>query len=71
MRVFDRVEVQFHFGMQPVELVGEDVDHDADGVENELTEFEMSALHVFDVTNPVLVVDELGPQGWLVLTNFV
>ena len=71
MRDFDRVAMQFHFGMQPVEVVGEDVDDDADGIENEVTEFEMSALHVFDVTNPVPMVEELGAQGWRGFTNFV
>ena len=71
MRDFDRVAMQFHFGLQPVEVVGEDVDEDADGIKNEVTEFEMSALHVFDVTNPVPVVEELGAQGWRGFTNFV
>ncbi len=52
MRDFDRGATQFHFGIQPVEVVGEDVDEDRDGVVNEITVAEMSALHVFDVTNP-------------------
>lgn len=52
MRDFDRGAMQFHFGMQPVEVVGEDFDADGDGVENEVTVGEMTALHIFDVTNP-------------------
>ena len=59
MRDFDRGAMQFHFGLQPVEVVGEHVDADGDGVMNEATIFEMSALHVFDVTNPVPVIDNL------------
>ena len=37
----------FHFGMQPVEVVGESVDGDNDGVVNEVLVGELSALHVF------------------------
>lgn len=63
MRDFDRVAMQFHFGMQPVEVVGEHVDADGDGVVNEVTAVEMSALHVFDVSNPVPVIERLGDEG--------
>ncbi len=52
MRDFDRGAMQFHFGMQPVEVVGANFDEDGDGVENEVTLGEMTALHIFDVTNP-------------------
>jgi mono/diheme cytochrome c family protein len=52
MRDFDRGAMRFHFGIQPVEVVGEDADADGDGVVNEVTVSEMSVLHVFDVTNP-------------------
>jgi len=52
MRDFDRGAMQFHFGMQPVEVVGFNNDGDGDGVVNEVTEAEMSVLHIFDVTNP-------------------
>ena len=41
---------QFHFGMEPVELVGEDVDRDNDGVINEVTIGQISALHIFNTT---------------------
>ena len=53
MRDFDRNAMQFHFGIQPVEVpsVG-NLDEDGDGVSNELTVAEMSVLHIFSVTNP-------------------
>lgn len=53
MRDFDRNAMQFHFGMQPVEVptVGS-IDEDRDGLANELTVAEMSVLHIFSVTNP-------------------
>ncbi len=57
MRDFDRGAMQFHFGIQPVEVVDPDevggVDEDGDGVTDEIGVVEMSVLHVFDVTNPV------------------
>ena len=71
MRDFDRVAMQFHFGMQPVEVVGEHEDADGDGVINEVTEVEMSALHVFDVTNPVPYVEQLGVASWRGFALFV
>ncbi|ETX00808.1 MAG: hypothetical protein ETSY1_09875 [Candidatus Entotheonella factor] len=40
----------FHFGMEPVELVGEDVDADGDGFVNEMLVGELSALSVFMTT---------------------
>jgi cytochrome c peroxidase len=42
--------MQFHFGMQPVEIVGEGVDADGDGVVNEVMIGEHSALHIFVAT---------------------
>jgi hypothetical protein len=63
MRDFDRGAMQFHFGMQPVEVVGENVDADGDGVANEITVDEMSFLHVFDVTNPVPRVDAIDSSA--------
>jgi hypothetical protein len=59
MRDFDRGAMQFHFGIQPNEVVGENVDADGDGLANELTVDEMSFLHIFDVTNPVPRIDPL------------
>ena len=49
VRAFDVDATQFHFGMQAVEVVGEHVDADGDGVVNELTVGEISALHAFQV----------------------
>jgi len=51
-RDFDIAATQFHFGMQPVEVVGADVDADGDGVINEIKIGELSALHVFVSTMP-------------------
>ncbi len=59
MRDFDRAAMEFHFGIQPVEVVGEHEDADGDGVTNEMTVFDMSALHAFDVTNPVPFIQRL------------
>jgi len=47
IRDFDRGAMQFHHGMQPEEVVGSGIDADGDGVVDELTIGEMSALHVF------------------------
>jgi Di-haem oxidoreductase, putative peroxidase len=57
MRDFDRGAMQFHFGVQPQEVVEAQIppvpkDWDQDGVENEVTVAEMTVLHAFDVTNP-------------------
>jgi hypothetical protein len=52
MRDFDRGAMQFHFGIQPVEVIGAGVDGDGDGVVDEVTVGEMTALHFFDVANP-------------------
>ena len=46
-RDFDRGAMQFHLGMQPAEVAGAGVDGDGDGVADELTVGEMSALHIF------------------------
>ena len=65
MRDFDRGAMQFHFGVQPVEVVDPEgrggVDDDGDGVTDEVTVGELTALHVFDVTNPPPV--EAGPPA--------
>jgi hypothetical protein len=50
VRDFDLGALEFHFGMQPVERVGEGVDADGDGVENEITTGEVSALEIFNTT---------------------
>lgn len=50
VRAFDIDAVQFHFGMQPIEVVGLGVDGDGDGVVDEISEGDLSALGIF-VTN--------------------
>ena len=50
VRAFDVEAMAFHFGMEPVELVGEGVDRDNDGVINEVTIGQISALHIFNTT---------------------
>ena len=69
MRDFDRGAMQFHFGLQPVEVVGANVDEDGDGHINEVTVAEMTLLHLFDVTNPRPFVETLDNDaqagfGW-------
>jgi len=49
IRDFDRGAMQFHHGIQPEEVVGSGIDADGDGVVDELTIGEMSALHIFQV----------------------
>lgn len=60
MRDFDRGAMQFHFGIQPVEVIGGGEDEDGDGIKDEVTIAEMSVLHIFDVTNPKPVVRGFG-----------
>lgn len=50
VRDFDLGALEFHFGMQPVEVVGEGVDGDGDGVVNEIGTGPVSALEVFNTT---------------------
>ena len=71
MRDFDRGAMQFHFGIQPVEVVGEGVDEDGDGLDNEVTVAEMSVLHIFDVTNPRPRVGNIGPGAAQGFQNFL
>lgn len=47
IRKFDVGALQFHMGMQATELVGVGVDADGDGVFDEATDGELTALHVF------------------------
>ena len=49
-RAFDQEALQFHFGMQPVEVVGAGVDGDGDGVVDEILVGEVSALAIFNTT---------------------
>jgi len=47
LREFALFATVFHHGMQPVELVGRGVDGDGDGVVNELTEGDITALTIW------------------------
>ncbi|GJL51543.1 MAG: hypothetical protein NPIRA01_27700 [Nitrospirales bacterium] len=49
-RDFDCGALRFHMGMEPVEIVGEDVDHDGDGVKNEISVGQLSSLAIFNTT---------------------
>lgn len=70
MRDFDRGAMQFHFGIQPTEVFGEGQDADGDGITDEITAGEMTALHVFDVTNPPPFMSRLGLEGMYGLSQF-
>jgi mono/diheme cytochrome c family protein len=50
VRDFDIGAMQFHFGMQPAEVVGHGNDADGDGVFDEVLPGDLSALHTFEVT---------------------
>lgn len=71
MRDFDRGAMQFHFGMQPVEVVGANFDADGDGVKNEVTIGSMTALHIFDVTNPRPAMAPLSVDARVGFDRFV
>ncbi len=62
-RDFDCGAIRFHMGMEPVEIVGKDIDHDGDGVINEVTIAEMSALAIFSTTTPRPVEDKYTGNG--------
>lgn len=62
-RAFDVDALRFHFGMEPVEAVGLDVDNDGDGVFNEIMEGELSALEIFNTTLPRPIMDPLTPDA--------
>jgi cytochrome c peroxidase len=72
MRDFDRGAMQFHFGIEPEEVLEAaglppDADADRDGVTLEVTVAEMTALHAFSVTNPrpyMETLDEDAQQGF-------
>jgi hypothetical protein len=75
MRDFDRGAMQFHFGIQPAEVVDPDgvggIDEDKDGISEEVTVAEMTALHIFDVTNPPPVTeprDQRADMGFRTFT---
>lgn len=61
-RAFDLGAMGFHFGIQPAELVGANVDADGDGVANEILAGEISALHIFGTTLERPTIDPLDAQ---------
>ena len=65
VRAFDVEAMEFHFGMEPVELVGEGVDRDNDGVINEVTIGQISALHIFNttLTPPIMHLSSDAQEG--------
>ena len=65
VRAFDVEAMEFHFGMEPVELVGEGVDRDNDGVLNEVTIGQISALHIFNttLTPPIMTLSSDAQDG--------
>ncbi|HKJ16115.1 MAG TPA: di-heme oxidoredictase family protein [Xanthomonadales bacterium] len=70
MRDFDRGAMQFHFGVEPVEIIGEGVDGDGDGVVDEVSTGEMTALHIFDVTNPPPFMSRLNREAMSGFASF-
>lgn len=62
-RQFDTGALQFHSGMQPVEVVGPGIDDDGDGVTDEILVGELSALHIFDTNLEPPTTDPLTPAA--------
>jgi hypothetical protein len=69
-RSFDVAALPFHFGMQPVESVGEGVDGDGDGVVDEVLIGEVSALAIFNTTLQVPRMDRQTPKRSAGFTQF-
>ena len=63
VRGFDVGALQFHFGMQPNEVVGAGVDDDGDGVTDEILTGELSALHVFNTNLERPTIKPLTPSA--------
>ena len=63
VRGFDLGALMFHLGMQPVEIVGADVDDDQDGVVNEIMIGEVSALEIFLTTQATPVQLDLSMEA--------
>lgn len=69
-REFDLDALPFHFGMQPVEVVGEGVDADCDEVSDEVLVGEVSALSIFLTTMERPVTDPPSPAAVRGSTRF-
>ncbi len=62
VRGFDLGALMFHLGMSPVEVAGEGVDDDGDGIVNEVLVGEVSALEIFVTTQETPVQLPLGAR---------
>lgn len=71
VRQFDQGAMQFHFGMQPVEIVGPDTDTDNDGVMNEILPGELSVLEIFITTQERPVQDPLNAVSSMGFARFI
>jgi len=65
VRAFDKGAMQFHFGMQPVEVVGEGEDPDGDDVTDEILIGELSALHIWSTALPKPEIEKLSENSSL------
>ena len=65
VRAFDVEAMNFHFGMEPTEMVGAGVDRDEDGVINEVSIGQISALHIFNttLTPPIMHLSREAQDG--------
>ena len=70
VRGFDLGALMFHFGMQPVEVVGDGVDADGDNVVNEVGIGEVSALEIFVTTQETPRQLRMGSQEKAGLKSF-
>jgi hypothetical protein len=73
VRQFDIAAMMFHFGMQPVEIVGAGVDGDNDGVVDEVLVGEISALEIFLTTeeHPFIAPHEKRAQKGFRLFKYI
>jgi hypothetical protein len=63
VRGFDLGALTFHFGIEPVEVVGAGVDGDDDGVADEISVGAVSALEIFNTTLAPPVQTRRGPAA--------
>ena len=63
--------MQFHFGMQPAEVVGDGVDDDGDGVIDEILVGELSAMHAFMASIERPFAEPLSNQATSGLQRFL
>lgn len=72
VRAFDRGAMQFHFGMQPAEVVGKGSDPDEDGVTDEILIGELSALHIWSTTLPkpeIVKLSKNSSRGFMIFNQ--